>query len=355
MEHFGRYRIDGVLGEGGLGRVHRAFDEQHARPVALKLLVRAGDERARLLAEARAAVVEHPDVVRVYDVGEVDGVGYVAMELIEGRPLRAVIGDRSVPLMARIAWLLTIARALAAGHARGIIHRGVRPENILLHPVDGPKLLEFGLARRPIQPTLGPGGAFEATAPGSSIDTPLFLAPEQIRNQTVDARADQFAWGVVAYELLTGVHPWTAARDPIAMVAAILVRPARSLREVAPDVPEPLARAIDRALLKDPGDRFPGMAELLASLDPPAPPRSRLKGLMSSQVSSAGMMNSQVTTSQVATAALTTPNVTASAYAGPPPLPGAAPPTIAPRPQWPWIVGVVVAAAVLGAALAAAL
>lgn len=343
MEHFGRYRIDGVLGEGGLGRVHRAYDEQHARPVALKLLVKAGDEQPRLLAEARdGAAVDHPDVVRVHDIGEVGGVGYVAMELIEGRPLRAAIGDTSIPLQTRIDWLLTVARALAAGHARGVVHRGVRPENIRIRPDGGVKLLEFNLARRPIQPGLGPGGQFEATAPGSSVDTPLFLAPEQIRNQPVDARADQFAWGVVAYELLSGVHPWTAARDPIAMVAAILVRPARALRELVPDAPEPLTRAIDRALLKDPGDRFPGMAELLASLAAPAPPRSRLLGMMTSQVSS-----SQVIPPEPRIAA-------AGAGAGLPALP-VEPPPVASRPPWLWIVGVVLVAAVLGAALAAAL
>lgn len=342
MEHFGRYRIDGVLGDGELGRVHRAFDEQHGRPVALKILLKAGDEQPRLLAEARdGAVLEHPDVVQVYEVGEVGGVGFIAMELIDGRPLRAAIRDSSIPLQTRVEWLLTVARALAAGHARGLVHRGVRPENIRVRPDGSVKLLEWNLARRPIQPGLGPGGQFEATAPGSSVDTPLFLAPEQIRNQPVDARADQFAWGVVAYELLAGVHPWTAARDPIAMVAAILVRPARPLRDLVPDVPDSLARAIDRSLLKDPGDRFPGMAELLASLAAPAAPRSRLLGMMTSQV-----VSSQVVAPGERTAST-------SVHSGPPALPGESP-EIAPRSPWPWIAAIVVAAAILGAALAAA-
>lgn len=324
VERLGRYRIDAVLGEGRVGRVHRAYDEQHARPVALKLLVRTGDERARLLSEARAGMaLGHPDIVTIHDVGELDGHAYIAMELIDGRPLRQFVGDGSVPLPVRIGWLTTVARALAAGHARGLVHRGVRPENIFVRPDGGIKLLEFGMALAAQADPLGPVGQFEATAPGTSIDTPLFLAPEQIRKQPSDARADQFAWAVVAHELLAGVHPWVA-RDPIALVAAILSRPARPLRELVPDLPEGFGHAVDRALLKDPADRFATMADLLNILEAPAPARTRLQSLMAAPARA----------DSLGTTRLVTPNE---------------------RRQWPWIAAVVVAAAIVGAALATAL
>jgi serine/threonine protein kinase len=332
VEHLGRYRIDAVLGEGRVGRVHRAFDEQRARPVALKLLVRAGDERARMLAEARAGMaLDHPDIVTIHDVGEIDGHAYLAMELIDGRPLRQFVGDGSVPLAVRIGWLTTVARALAAGHARGLVHRGVRPENIFVRPDGGLKLLEFGMALVAHADPLGPVGQFEATAPGASLDTPLFLAPEQIRKQPSDARADQFAWAVVAHELLAGVHPW-AARDPIALVASILSRPARPLHELVPDLPRAFGHAVDRALRKDPAERFATMTDLLASLDAPAPARARLLGLMAATARSDGAVTQ--TPDGLRTTRLVTPTE---------------------RPQWPWIAGIVVAAAIVGAALAAAL
>jgi eukaryotic-like serine/threonine-protein kinase len=342
VDHLGRYRIDGVLGQGRMGRVYRAFDETHARPVALKVLHPAGEDTGRLLHEARAsAALDHPNIVTIHEVGEVDGGVYIAMELIEGRPLRASVGDPAIPLPQRIAWLVELARTLAAAHERGVIHRSVRPENILVRSDGTLKLLEFGLARNTSTAATSPVAQFEATAPGSSLDTPLFSAPEQIRNQPVDARADQFAWGVVAYELLTGVHPWAPARDPIALIAAILTRPARPLHDVVPGAPEALARAVDRALLTEPKARFPTMAELLTSLDPPAPARSRLLGLMAAPARAAGPLETMPPAKAEGFDTTTRFVPTES--------------TPIQRPRWPLIVGLVALAAVVGAALAASL
>lgn len=160
---FGRYVIEAVLGEGGMGRVYRALDTRLERKVALKILrpptethegagVSSGDVSdgpSRLLREARAAAaLDHPNAVSVFDVGEVDGIPYIAMELIEGRSLRTCMGDATVPMERRVRWLIEIAQALAAAHGRGLVHRDVKPENVMVRNDDVVKVLDFGIARR---------------------------------------------------------------------------------------------------------------------------------------------------------------------------------------------------------------
>jgi serine/threonine-protein kinase len=272
-----RFRIEEPLGEGGMGRVYRAYDERLDRRVAIKVLVQDDDPeaRARLVREARAAAqLDHPNVVAVYDVGEVEGSPYIAMELVPGRSLRSIVGDATVSPDERIRCLLEVARALGAAHDAGLIHRDVKPENIIVRSDGRVKVLDFGIARR----TRPPGDPSAPTSPslstltadGVKVGTPTYMAPEQIRGDRIDHRCDQFAWAVTAYEVFVGRPPWTGT-DPLAVIASIMTE------EPAPPpsaarMPLPFAAVVRRALQKRPDDRFPTMHLLIAAAQAAASP-----------------------------------------------------------------------------------
>ncbi len=272
-----RYVIEGVIGEGGMGIVYRAHDERLDRQIALKL-VRGPDGEAptregadRLLREARAASrLAHPNAVAVHDVGVADGTPWIAMELVEGRSLRALIAEGPVPATRCWAWLVDVARALSAAHDRGIIHRDVKPENVLVRDDGVAKVLDFGIARRaatgldPEGPTAA-HGLPTLTGDGQTLGTPAYMAPEQIRGEPLDGRADQFAWGVLAWETLAGHLPWRRG-DAMAQVAEVLSERPPPLSSVIDDAPPSLAAAIDRALEKQPEKRFSSMHELLVAI-----------------------------------------------------------------------------------------
>ncbi len=257
---FGRYTIERVLGEGGMGRVYRASDTKLLRRVALKVLHSADDEdgAALILKEARAAAaITHENAVTIFDVGEVDGAPYIAMEYIQGEPLRAYIGDASIPIERRIEWLAAIALALGAAHERGLIHRDVKPENVIVREDGFIKVLDFGIAQH--RSTIGSFSKLEAavlaeTLPGdvalspetSISGTPAYMAPEQLRGERADERADQFSWGLVAYELLTGQHPCP--------------------QTIEPRLADHVDQVVMRALAKQPAERFPSMNELASAL-----------------------------------------------------------------------------------------
>src|SRR5262245_54512777 len=182
----GHYRIDALLGQGGMGRVYSAFDTHLERRVALKVVLEASepDAAARLLREARAvAQLDHPNAVAVYGFGQHDGAPYIAMELVRGRTLRERL-DGAEPWRERLGWLVDIARALAAAHALGIVHRDVKPDNVMVRDDGRVKVLDFGIARRvsanvdPSAPT--EHGAPTLTAHGALVGTPAYMAPEQI-------------------------------------------------------------------------------------------------------------------------------------------------------------------------------
>jgi serine/threonine-protein kinase len=281
----GRYRIDAMLGEGGMGRVFRAYDATLRRFVALKVLrpdlgvdaTRSGaasDAQARLLREARAvAALAHPNIVALYDIGQVAGVWYIVMELVEGSSLRAFIGDARVPMVERLRWLALIARALGAAHDRGIIHRDIKPDNIMVCGDRTVKVLDFGIAKSVEQvdsqvPTVDVP-ASEVTREGHIVGTPRFMSPEQVAGGPIDSRSDQFSWALVAYELLSGVSTWsTVERTPDQSVLEIIrTREPKRLREVAPDVPAAVESLVLRALEKKPERRFDRMEAIAATLD----------------------------------------------------------------------------------------
>jgi serine/threonine-protein kinase len=271
-EAFDRYVIEDVLGQGGMGVVYRARDPKLHRSVALKVLAprREGasseseaEGAARLLREARAAAaLDHPNAVAIFDVGEVEGAPFIAMELVEGSSLRAHVGDASATLAQRVGWLVDVAKALHAAHERGLVHRDVKPENVMVRRDGVAKVLDFGIARRArAESTAAADAAALPTITGEGIvvGTPLYMAPEQLRGEKLDGRADQFAWGSMGYELLAGKLPWRDAGDGMAIVAAITSKDPPPLDQVAPSVPPAVARVVERALAKDPSDRFESM------------------------------------------------------------------------------------------------
>jgi serine/threonine protein kinase/tetratricopeptide (TPR) repeat protein len=286
-EAFDRYRIESVLGEGGMGVVYRAFDPRLNRRVALKVVrpppidddgagnatsgERATEATARLLREARvAASLGHPNAVAIFDVGEVDGQAFIAMELVSGRSLRDCIGDGSVPITMRLRWLHDVARVLAAAHRAGLVHRDVKPENVMIREDGDVKVLDFGIARRVSRDALTAGNETEGTLTraGTAVGTPLYMAPEQIRGEATDARTDEFAWGVVAYELLSGKCPWRVQGTGYGTLAAIVSDEPPPLRSVAPDVPQLVIDVVSRAMSKSPKERYPSMDALVTALEP---------------------------------------------------------------------------------------
>lgn len=281
---FDRYVIEALIGEGGMGRVYRARDDRLQRSVALKLLRpdRAeGEAGARLLREARAAAaLDHPNTVAVYDVGETGGTPFIAMELVAGRSLRAMVGDASVPVERRLRYLVDVARALQAAHDRGILHRDVKPENVLVRRDDVVKVVDFGIAHpldlppsaiAPGTPDAAARARFESWTQSGLVGTPRYMAPEQLHGDRLDARTDQFAWGVLAYELLAGVSPWDETGDArsLTLVSSIVDDAPPSFEALARLVSPEVVEVVARALAKRPGDRFESMAAVATALAPP--------------------------------------------------------------------------------------
>lgn len=275
---FGHYRIESVLGEGGMGIVYEATDVERERRVALKVVNpdlaldpdgNQGIEAARrLVREGRAAAsLRHPNAVAVLDSGEIDGTPYIAMELARGRALGQFIGDKRIPMDQRVEWLWGMARGLAAAHREGIAHRDVKPENVMVCDDGWVKLFDFGVAK----PIADPRASIDLTVvthTGIVVGTPLYMAPEQVLGDKLDLRSDQYAWATVAYELLTGgTHPiTTTAESHLPVPFAILKGTPKAIREVAPQVPQRVADVVMRALSKDPKGRFPAMSEVVELL-----------------------------------------------------------------------------------------
>jgi hypothetical protein len=275
-----RYEVIALLGSGGMGEVYRVRDTKLTREVALKIVRHDGHfgtegGAARLLREARAAaVLSHPNVLAVFDVGAVpkgalhEGLTYIAMELVLGRSLRWIVGDPTVPLDRRIAWLTDVARALGAAHDAGVIHRDVKPENVMVRSDGVVKVLDFGIARRrpPAEWTGDSPIAETLTGEGIVLGSPRYMSPEQLRGDAIDARSDQFSWAVTAYEVLAGAHPWRK-KEAVHAVAEILVSDAPPLAAVVPDVPAHVSAVLERAMAKAPAQRFASMHAVVAALE----------------------------------------------------------------------------------------
>ena len=261
------YRIQALLGRGGMGVVYLAEQLGPRRLVALKLLsapVATSEAfHERFLRESElAAAIDHPNVLPVYDAGETDGVLWIAMRYVDGIDLAALLA-REGPLAPEQALALCgqVAGALDAAHARGLVHRDVKPANILLAMEEGAVtqawLADFGLTRRV-------GGARRLTVSGQVLGTIDYVAPEQVEGGKVDSRADQYSLGCVLFESLTGVVPFRRDSE-LAVLWAHVNDPPPQLREYRPDLPVALDDAIGRAMAKAPGDRHPSCGALVTT------------------------------------------------------------------------------------------
>ena len=264
-QRVGAYLIEGRVGEGGMGTVYRARDTNLGRLVALKVIRAAADEGpgadavARFLREAKlGASLAHPNIVVVYEAGAFGERPYLAMEWVDGRPLAALIEDAAVSFGQRLDLLDAIADALAYAHDRGVIHRDVKPNNVMVDERGRGRLVDFGIAKRTAH--FAPGTMMLPTHARQVLGTPAYMAPEQMLSSAVDARADQFSWGVMAYELLSTKHPNETVPEDGPPFPVAKAQPLGWLRSEVPDV---LASVIHRAMTYEPGGRFASMNELV--------------------------------------------------------------------------------------------
>ena len=253
----GDFRIEGELGHGGMGVVYRATQLSLGRPVALKVIASAltdeGGFRDRFVRESRlAASLDHPNVIPVYAAGEHEGVLYIAMRFVEGTDLRALIRrERALDPLRAAGVIAQVASALDAAHESGLVHRDVKPANVLVASRGGGEhvyLTDFGLTKRSASES-------SLTAAGEWVGTLDYVAPEQVRGDPVDSRADIYALGCVLYEMLTGQVPFPREND-LAKLWAHISDDAPSALELAPEGPPALAAVAERAMAKDPADRF---------------------------------------------------------------------------------------------------
>ena len=264
-----QYRVEAKLGEGGMGAVYRAYDTKLHRQVALKVLpperLSDPESRQRLLREARAAsALNHPNIVTVHEIGS-DGLDFIVMELVEGRPLAQAIQGKGLSLERALDYAISIAEALAMAHAAGLVHRDVKPGNIMVTPDGRIKLMDFGLARRV---RLAESETASLTVEGGIAGTPFYMSPEQARGLKVDARSDIFSLGVVLYEMIAGRRPFEGDTPSQAMLG-ILEKPPTPLARYVPEIPEELQRIVGKALEKDPEERYQVVKDLELDLEAP--------------------------------------------------------------------------------------
>ena len=266
MRQVGRYQVQSRLGRGGMATVYRAHDPSIGRDVAIKFLHASlcedEDCRMRFLREARAAGgLSHPNIVVVHDVGEIERRPYMAMELIDGSPLSDKLEKtRSLPVREVVIIGLQLARALEYAHARGIVHRDIKPGNIMIL-ADGQtiKVADFGIAH------MDDGTTEQRTMVGAVMGTPQYMSPEQTRGDKVDGRSDLFSAGIVLYQLLAGERPFRG-ESLVAVATKIATEDPPPLNQKRPEVPASLRRVIDRCLAKKPEQRYQTGKEVAEAL-----------------------------------------------------------------------------------------
>jgi len=260
VESIGRYRVDGLLGTGAMGEVYRAYDPVIDRPVAIKvvrteLAAGSGSEQwlQRFRREARAAGRRfHPNIVAILDFGEDDGMPFLAMEYVDGRSLDAILKTSGPLEPSRSIEIITqVLSALGFAHQNGIVHRDVKPSNIMVLSGGEVKVADFGIARI---------DASEFTIVGDLLGTPAYMAPEQFAGAPVDKRTDLFAAGVILFEMLTGVKPFRG-KSITEIISFMESRGPEDIRTLNPAVPDSLKRVITKALAFDPPGRYADAAE----------------------------------------------------------------------------------------------
>ncbi len=271
-----QYRIDAALGEGGMGVVYRAQDLKLQRPVAIKLLapelVQDPERRKRFFQEARAAArITHPAIAQIYDVDEVDGVIFIAMELVEGSTIRDLIRRRELDLLGSIDVAIQVAEGLARAHEAGIVHRDIKPANVILTRDGQAKILDFGLAKL-IDPGAPDGGealsmvsTVAQTRVGTLMGTAAYMSPEQVKGLPVDFRSDLFSLGVTLFEMATWELPFQR-NTMMETMHAVAFDETPSIHSVRPNLPLDLQQILSRCLRKRPEDRYPDARTLVQEL-----------------------------------------------------------------------------------------
>jgi serine/threonine protein kinase len=266
----GRYEVDSLIASGGMGDVYRAHDTRLNRKVALKVLatsVLADPERLiRFTQEARTtALINHPNIVAVFDVGSDEGHPFVVSELLSGETLRARMKGGALPVRVAVSHTLEIAHGLIAAHHLGVVHRDLKPENVFVTDDGRLKILDFGLAKCRTESLGLPDDSSKSTQPGTILGTVGYMAPEQVRGSAVDERADIFSLGVILYEMVAGVAPFER-ETPIETLYAILKEDAPPLTK-QPDLTEDLEHVIRHCLEKSPNARFQSARDLAFVLE----------------------------------------------------------------------------------------
>ncbi|HYS77254.1 MAG TPA: serine/threonine-protein kinase [Candidatus Dormibacteraeota bacterium] len=263
-ERFGPYRVEELIGAGGMGIVYRALDEALQRHVALKTLLPAlaadSEFVARFKREAQsAAALNHPNITQIYAIGQQGTIPYFAMELIRGKSLEAIAREeKALPAARATGYILQAAQGLRHAAQKKLIHRDIKPSNLMLTEEGVVKITDFGLAKAARSET-------QLTATGEVLGSPGYISPEQAQGSQLDARSDIYSLGATFYHLVTGRLPFEAP-TPVAMIVKHMSEPLRSPRAVNPAVPYPVAAAIQKMMAKRPGERFQDYDALIREL-----------------------------------------------------------------------------------------
>jgi len=260
-----RYRIETLLGQGGMGRVYKAYDKELNRTVAIKVVRQGAMGEADALNRFKqelvlASKISHKNILRIHDLGEVNGMKFITMAYVEGKDLHQIIKENpKLPLERALKFATQLAGALAAAHAEDVVHRDLKPQNILLDKNDQVYISDFGLAKSFAE------GAVGMTQTGAFLGTPRYMSPEQVEGKPTDGRADLYAYGLILYEMVTGDVPFTGDSTLKVMYQRIQEKP-KSPKLVNADLPNWLVRIIMRCLERDPADRYQTAYEILADL-----------------------------------------------------------------------------------------